>query len=74
MNHARFFLIAAAVLGFVSVALGAFGAHALRGRLTPEQMARFETAVRYQFYHVFALLGVALLSKAWPGPDSRVTS
>ncbi len=66
MNNARFFLIAGAVLGFVAVALGAFGAHALKGRLSPEGLARFETAVRYQFYHVFALLAVSLMSRAWP--------
>jgi len=66
MKDAKFFLVTAAILGFVSVALGAFGAHALKDRFAPEQLARFETAVRYQFYHVFALLGVSLLSKAWP--------
>ena len=66
MNNAKLFLIAAALLGFMSVALGAFGAHALKDKLNPEQLARFETAVRYQFYHVFALLAVSLLSRAWP--------
>ncbi len=66
MKDAKFFLLAAAVLGFVSVALGAFGAHTLKDKLAPEQLARFETAVRYQFYHVFALLGVSLLARAWP--------
>jgi uncharacterized membrane protein YgdD (TMEM256/DUF423 family) len=66
MTQAKTFLLAAGVLGFLGVALGAFGAHALKGRLSPEQLARFETAVRYQFYHVFALVGVALLSRAWP--------
>lgn len=53
------FLLLAAVLGFIGVALGAFGAHGLRGRLTPEMLAVFETGVRYQMYHVFALLVVA---------------
>ena len=55
----RTFLLLAAVLGFIGVALGAFGAHGLRGRLTPEMLAVFETGVRYQMYHVFALLVVA---------------
>jgi uncharacterized membrane protein YgdD (TMEM256/DUF423 family) len=55
----RTFLLLAAVLGFVGVALGAFGAHGLRGRLTPEMLAVFETGVRYQMYHVFALLIVS---------------
>ncbi len=66
MNNARFFLMAAAVLGFLGVALGAFGAHALKERMTTEALARFETAVRYQFYHAFALLAVSLLSRVWP--------
>jgi uncharacterized membrane protein YgdD (TMEM256/DUF423 family) len=55
----RTFLLIGAVFGFLGVALGAFGAHGLRSRLTPEMLAVFETAVRYQMYHVFALLIVA---------------
>ena len=53
------FLLVAAILGFLGVAFGAFGAHALRGRLSPEMIAVFEIAVRYQMYHALALLGVA---------------
>ena len=53
------FLLAAAILGFLGVAFGAFGAHALRSRLTPEMLGVFEIGVRYQMYHVFALLAVA---------------
>ncbi len=55
----RTFLLIGAVLGFLGVAVGAFGAHGLRGRLSPEMLAVFETGVRYQMYHVFALLIVA---------------
>ncbi len=51
----------AALMGLVGVGLGAFGAHGLRGRLSPEMLAVFETGVRYQMYHALALLGVALL-------------
>ncbi len=47
-----------ALLGFLSVALGAFGAHALRARLDPEMLAVFETGVRYQFLHAVTLLFV----------------
>jgi len=47
--------------GFLGVALGAFGAHGLKGRLTPEDMAIFETGVRYQMYHAVALLFVAVV-------------
>lgn len=65
-SGARLFLICAAALGFLGVALGAFGAHLLRDKFSPEQAARFETAVRYQFYHVFALLAVSLLARTYP--------
>jgi uncharacterized membrane protein YgdD (TMEM256/DUF423 family) len=53
------FLLIGAVLGFLGVALGAFGAHGLRSRLSPEMLVIFETGVRYQMYHAFALLIVA---------------
>jgi uncharacterized membrane protein YgdD (TMEM256/DUF423 family) len=55
----RTFLLIGAVLGFLGVAFGAFGAHALKARLSPEMLAVFETGVRYQMYHTFALLIVA---------------
>ena len=55
----RTFLLVAAILGFLGVALGAFGAHGLRNRLAPDMLAVFEIGVRYQMYHVFALLAVA---------------
>ncbi len=57
------FLSIAAILGALSVALGAFAAHKLREITGPDTVAIFETGVRYQFYHVFALLFVALLSE-----------
>jgi uncharacterized membrane protein YgdD (TMEM256/DUF423 family) len=57
----RTFLLVGAVLGFLGVALGAFGAHGLRGRLSPEMLAVFETGVRYQMYHALALLLTSLL-------------
>jgi uncharacterized membrane protein YgdD (TMEM256/DUF423 family) len=53
------FMLIGALAGFVGVAAGAFGAHGLRSRLSPEMLAVFETAVRYQMYHVFALLVTA---------------
>jgi len=57
----RFFLLAASLAGLLAVALGAFGAHALKARLSPDLLAVWHTAVQYQFYHVLALLAVALL-------------
>ena len=59
----RSFLSIAAILGALSVALGAFAAHTLKTMVGPETVAIFETGVRYQFYHVFALLFVAFLSE-----------
>ncbi len=51
----------AAFSGALCVVLGAFGAHALKQKLPLEQLAVFETAVHYQFFHTFALIAVALL-------------
>lgn len=61
------FLRTAAVTGALAVALGAFGAHGLKKILDAELLSVFETAVRYQFYHVFALLAVGILYKEFPG-------
>jgi uncharacterized membrane protein YgdD (TMEM256/DUF423 family) len=55
------FLLLGAVAAFLAVALGAFGAHGLRGRLSPEMLAVFETGVRYHMYHALALLLVGLI-------------
>ena len=63
----RFFFALGAVSGFISVAAGAFGAHALRSLLTPEYLGIFETAARYQMYHALALLAVAWAAARWPG-------
>lgn len=58
----RTFLMLAAFFGFTGVGLGAFSAHALKARLSPEHLAVFQTGVHYQQIHALALLGVALLS------------
>jgi uncharacterized membrane protein YgdD (TMEM256/DUF423 family) len=63
----RWFLITASLIGALSVALGAFAAHTLRQRLPADTVAIFETGVRYQFYHAFALLAVAILFEKYPG-------
>lgn len=49
----------AAILGLSGVALGAFGAHGLRGLVAPEQLAVWRTAVEYQMFHALALLALA---------------
>jgi len=62
----RLLYIGAAAAGFLGVAFGAFGAHALRARLTPEMLAVFETGVRYQMYHAFAMFAAAWACARWP--------
>jgi hypothetical protein len=55
------YLRTAAIFGIVSVALGAFAAHGLRDIISERAMVTFETAVRYQFYHAFALLATGII-------------
>lgn len=66
MKH---WLTVGAILGGLSVVLGAFGAHALKEILSPDRLVTFETAVRYQFYHALALLAVGQFAadNAWAG-------
>jgi uncharacterized membrane protein YgdD (TMEM256/DUF423 family) len=63
----RLFFSLGACSALLSVAAGAFGAHALRGRLSPEYLTIFETAARYQMYHALALLAAAWAVSRWPG-------
>jgi len=65
-------LVAGAVSGFISVAAGAFGAHALRQKLAADLMEIFETAVRYQMYHVPALLAVGVVASRSPSRAADV--
>lgn len=65
------FLVTAALLGALSVALGAFGAHTLKETLSAQSLNTFETAVRYQFYHVFALALAGILRGYFPGGRIR---
>ena len=58
---ARLILTLGAVAAFLGVALGAFGAHALRARLTEQLLNTWETAVQYHLVHALALLAVGLL-------------
>lgn len=58
----RVFLMLAAFFGFTGVALGAFAAHGLKGRLSEQYLAIFHTGMTYQLVHALALIGVALLA------------
>jgi uncharacterized membrane protein YgdD (TMEM256/DUF423 family) len=62
----RLFLALGAISALLSVAAGAFGAHALRARVAPELLAIFETGARYQMYHALGLFAVAWTASRWP--------
>lgn len=66
MSTARLWIAIAAVAGMLGVMLGAFGAHALRSRLSADHYTVYQTAVQYHFWHALALLGVGLLMSQWP--------
>jgi uncharacterized membrane protein YgdD (TMEM256/DUF423 family) len=63
----RLYFAAGALSAFIGGAGGAFGAHALKTRLSPDMLAVFEVGVRYQMYHAFALLACAWAATRWPG-------
>ena len=64
----RLFFALGALSAFIAVGAGAFGAHGLKHRLTPEMLAVFDVAVRYQIYHAFGLIACAWAVTRWPGP------
>jgi uncharacterized membrane protein YgdD (TMEM256/DUF423 family) len=63
----RTFFMIGALSAFIGVAAGAFGAHGLKSRLSPDLLATFEVGVRYQIYHAFALLAAVWAQTRWPG-------
>ena len=68
------FIRIAAILGALTVALGAFGAHSLKALLSSEQLQVFETGVRYQFYHTLALLFTGLFGINYPSKALNMAS
>ena len=68
-------LLAGALVGLFGVAIGAFGAHALKPMLAETgRLETYELAVRYQFYHAFALLVVGILMKSHSHKFFRLSS
>ena len=63
---AKLFITLGSLSGMLAVIFGAFGAHALKGRLDDYAMGVFETAVQYHFYHSFALLAVGIIALSQP--------
>lgn len=67
----KYYISIAAFLGALTVALGAFGAHALKAVLSPSALITYETAVRYQMYHVVALLITGILMNKAASPKQQ---
>ena len=65
MTPERVFPLAGSVSALIAVAAGAFGAHALRTRLSPDLLAVFETGARYQMYHALALFAAGWVAGRW---------
>ena len=72
--HCRLFATLGAVSGFLTVAIGAFGAHGLRGRLSPDSLALVELAVRYQTTHALALFAAVWVHARWPSRASAAAA
>ena len=70
----RLFFSIGSIASALAVGLGAFGAHALRDRLSEDMLAIFETGVRYHFYHALALLALGLAIGRWPEAGQLVTA
>ena len=69
-----FFIIAGAINAAIAVGFGAFGAHALKDRLSEHYLAVWETAVQYQMFHAIALLAIGILSSgALFGPSTQLS-
>lgn len=62
----KVFFVLGCINAFLSVALGAFGAHMLHNKITSQMLAVWEKGVDYQMYHALALIVVALCIKQWP--------
>jgi len=61
-----------ALLAGLAVVLGAFGAHGLRARVSPEMLAVYETAVRYHFYHALGLIALGAFARARAGSSGAL--
>ena len=62
-------IMLAGINGFLAVSLGAFAAHALRDRLSPELLNTFQTGVQYHMYHALALFGIGLMMINFPASN-----
>ena len=65
-STAKLFILLGALAGAAGVVLGAFGAHALKARLSPDMFAVWQTAVQYHFWHALALVAIGILALHLP--------
>ena len=65
----KFIIILAGINGFLAVSIGAFAAHMLRDRLSPELLNTFQTGVQYHMYHALGLLGIGLMMLNFPASN-----
>jgi uncharacterized membrane protein YgdD (TMEM256/DUF423 family) len=70
MKTAKILLIMGAVNAFLAVTFGAFGAHALKARLSADMQAVYQTAVQYHFYHALGLLLIGVVALNIPSAES----
>ena len=66
---AKLIIILAGVNGFLAVSIGAFAAHMLRDRLSPELLNTFQTGVQYHMYHALGLFGIGLMMLNFPASN-----
>jgi uncharacterized membrane protein YgdD (TMEM256/DUF423 family) len=59
---AKLFILLGALAGAAGIALGAFGAHALKARLSPDMLAVWQTAVQYHFWHALGLVAIGIVA------------
>lgn len=71
-THRRFFVLGC-LSAAIGVAAGAFGAHGLKSLLSPDLLAVYETAVRYQMYHAFGLLAASYIGERTASPLARMS-
>lgn len=62
MTMSKTFLLIGSLNALLGVGFGAFGAHGLKGRLTPEMLAAYQTGVQYHLYHALGLLLIGLIA------------
>jgi uncharacterized membrane protein YgdD (TMEM256/DUF423 family) len=65
----KFIIILAGINGFLAVSIGAFAAHMLRDRLSPELLNTFQTGVQYHMYHALGLFGIGLMMLNFPASN-----